>query len=190
VASLAVGGLAAVTVAVFVVTSLAVTAVPAAAATTRCSIAYQNLDAWQSTPTSGGFNATMAITNLGDPISHWTVTFTPPRGQTVTGGWNATYTTTSTVSATDVGWNGAIATGATNTSVGVQGTWSRSTAGSAPPSPFPQPTDFALNGVRCTGGTTSANLPPTISLTNPTAGQTFNQGTTINIRSEEHTPQL
>ena len=64
----------------------------------------------------------------------------------------------------------------------------RATAGSAPPSPFPQPTDFALNGVRCTGGTTTANLPPTISLTNPTAGQAFNQGSTINIGANASDP--
>jgi endoglucanase len=187
-ASVAAGVLASVTGAVFVFAGLATTAAPAAAATTGCSVAYQNVSAWQSTSTSGGFNATLAITNLGDPVSHWTVTFTPPGGQTVTGGWNATYTITSTVSATDAGWNGAIATGATNTSVGVQGTWSRSTAGSAPPSPFPQPTDFTLNGVRCTGGTTSANLPPTISLTNPGAGQAFNAPATINFGATASDP--
>ncbi len=187
-ASVAAGVLASVTGAVFVVTGLAATAVPAAAATTGCSVAYQNLNAWQSTLTSGGFNATLAITNLGDPISHWTVTFTPPSGQTVTGGWNAAYTITSTVTATDVGWNGAIASGATNTSVGVQGTWSRASAGSVPPSPFPQPTDFTLNGVRCTGGTTSANLPPTISLTNPSAGQAFRAPATINFGANASDP--
>src|ERR1043166_6722960 len=125
VASVAAGVLASAAGAVFLVAGLAATAAPAAAATTGCSVAYQNLNAWQSTATSGGFNTTLAITNLGDPISHWTVTFTSPAGTTVTGGWNATFTITSTVSATDVGWNGGIATGATNTSVGVQGTWSR-----------------------------------------------------------------
>jgi hypothetical protein len=169
--------LASVAGAAFVVTGLVATAAPAAAATSGCSVAYQNLNAWQSSPTSGGFNTTLAITNLGDPISHWTLTFTPPSGQTVTSGWNATFTLTSTISATDIGWNGAIASGATNATVGMQGTWSRSSAGAAPPSPFPQPTDFTLNGVRCTGSTTSANLPPTISLISPTAGQRFRAGT-------------
>ena len=176
-ASVAVGVLASVAGAAFVVTGLVATAAPAAAATSGCSVAYQNLNAWQSSPTSGGFNTTLAITNLGDPISHWTLTFTPPSGQTVTSGWNATFTLTSTISATDIGWNGAIASGATNATVGMQGTWSRSSAGAAPPSPFPQPTDFTLNGVRCTGSTTSANLPPTISLISPTAGQRFRAGT-------------
>jgi len=167
---------------------IAVAARPAAAATTGCTVTYQNINAWQSSPTSGGFNATLAITNLGDPISHWTLTFTPPSGTAVTSGWNATFTFGSTVSATDVGWNGGIATGATNTSVGVQGSWSRSSAGSAPPSPFPQPTDFTLNGVRCTGSTTSANLPPTISLTTPSAGQAFRAPATINFGANASDP--
>ena len=186
--SVAAGVLASAAGAAIVVTGLAATATPAAAATTGCTVAYQNLSAWQSSSTSGGFNATLAITNLGDPVSHWTVTFTSPSGAPVTGGWNATFTVGATVSATDVGWNGAIATGATNTSVGVQGTWSRATAGSAPPSPFPQPADFALNGVRCTGGTTSANLPPTIALVNPSAGQAFRTGSTINFAANASDP--
>jgi hypothetical protein len=181
VASVAAVVLASVAGAVFMVTGLAATAVPAAAATTGCSVAYQNLSAWQSSPTSGGFNTTLAITNLGDPISHWTLTFTPPSGTTVTSGWNATFTFASTVSATDVGWNGGIATGATNATVGIQGGWSRSTAGSAPPNPFPQPADFTLNGVRCTGGTNTFNVPPTISLTNPSAGQVFATTAPINF---------
>src|SRR5215510_4176004 len=116
--------------------AVAVVVVPnVAQAAVGCSVTYQNLNAWQSSPTSGGFNATLAITNLGDPISHWTLTFTPPSGTTVSSGWNATFVFGATVSATDVGWNGGIATNATNTSVGVQGGWSRASAGSAPPSP-------------------------------------------------------
>ena len=188
VASVAAGVLASVAGAVFVTTGLVATAVPAAAATTGCSVAYQNLSAWVSSPTSGGFNTTLAITNVGDPISHWTLTFTPPSGTVVTSGWNASFTITSTVSATDAGWNGGIATGATNATVGIQGTWSRSSSGSAPPSPFPQPTDFTLNGVRCTGSTTSANLPPTISLVNPSAGQAFATTATINFAATASDP--
>jgi aryl-phospho-beta-D-glucosidase BglC (GH1 family) len=173
---------------VFVVTGLAATAVPAAAATIGCSVAYQNLSAWQSSPTSGGFNTTLAITDLGDSISHWTLTFTPPGGTTVTSGWNASFAIGSTVSASDAGWNGGIATGATNATVGIQGTWSRSSAGSAPPSPFPQPTDFTLNGVQCTGGTNTFNVPPTISLVNPSAGQAFATTAAINFAATASDP--
>lgn len=167
-------------IAALVVAGLAAVPAPAAAATTGCSVTYQNLNAWQSSATDGGFSANLAITNFGEPISHWTLTFTMPAGHTATSGWNATFSIPSTgssiVSASDAGWNGAIATGATNATVGMQGTWSRSSAGSAPPSPFPQPSDFALNGVRCTG---SANQAPVVSLTGPADGQTFPAAATV-----------
>src|ERR1043165_8940956 len=172
--------LAFVVIGLLLVAGLAATARSAEAAT-GCTVAYQNTNAWQSSPTSGGFTTTLAITNLGDPISHWTLSFTPPSGHTVTSGWNATFMITSIVTATDAGWNGAIATGATNASVGMQGTWSRSTAGAAPPAPFPQPTDFKLNGVLCTGSTTGGNQSPAVSLTSPTAGQSFSAPATVNF---------
>ncbi|MFI6318271.1 cellulase family glycosylhydrolase [Nonomuraea sp. NPDC050556] len=153
------------------VAAWATVAVPASAGTaTGCSVAYQNLNTWQSSPTSGGFNTTLAITNLGDPISHWTLTFTMPSGQTRTGGWNATYTGTTAITATDSGWNGSIAAGQTNATVGLQGDWTQSAT------PFPRPADFALNGVACTG---TGNKPPTVSLTSPAAGATFTAPATI-----------
>ncbi|MFI7336393.1 cellulase family glycosylhydrolase [Streptomyces sp. NPDC050085] len=144
----------------------------AAAATTGCEVTYQNLSTWQTTPTSGGFNTTLAIKNLGDPITGWKLTFTMPSGQTATGGWNATFNGKTSVTATDAGWNGAIATGQANTTVGLQGEWTRSTAGSAPPSPLPRPADFALNGTPCTGAP-SGNTPPSVSLTSPRDGASF-----------------
>lgn len=171
---------------------------PAAAAATGCSVTYQNVSAWQSSPTSGGFNTTLAIANLGDPITHWTLTFTLPSGQTRTGGWNAIYAGTTSITATDVGWNGTIGTGQINNSVGLQGNWTRSTAGSAAPDPFPRPTNFALNGVTCTGGITTppptttppppSNLPPTVSLTSPTAGATFTAPATLSFASTASDP--
>src|SRR4051794_3281011 len=115
--------LAACAAGMLVAAGAAALAIPAAAATTGCTVTYQNPSTWQSSPTAGGFNTTLAITNLGDPISHWTLTFTLPSGQTRTGGWNATYTGATVVTATDIGWNGAIGTGQTNTSVGLQGDW-------------------------------------------------------------------
>ena len=176
----------------------AVVTLPASAAAAGCAVTYQNTSAWQSSPTSGGFNTTLAITNLGDPVSHWTLTFTLPAGQTRTGGWNATFTGTTSVSATDAGWNGSIGTGATNASVGLQGEWTRATAGSTPPTPLPQPTNFALNGVACTGGTTSpspsassssgGNQAPAVALTNPTAGQTFTAPATVNFAATASDP--
>ncbi|MFF5234681.1 cellulase family glycosylhydrolase [Dactylosporangium sp. NPDC000521] len=192
-ALLASGAVGALVAAAAVVVTL-----PAAAAAAGCAVTYQNTNAWQSSPTSGGFNTTLAITNLGDPVSHWTLTFTLPAGQTRAGGWNATFTGTTSVSATDVGWNGTIGTGATNASVGLQGEWTRATAGATPPTPLPQPTNFALNGVACTGSTTSpspsassssgGNQAPTVALTNPTAGQAFTVPATVNFAATASDP--
>ncbi len=167
-----------------------------ARAATGCTVTYTNVNAWQSTPTSGGFNTTLAITNLGDPITRWTLTFTMPSGHARNGGWNATYTGTTAITATDAGWNGSIGTGQTNTSVGLQGTWTRSASGSTPPNPFPQPTDFALNGVACNGsqpspspsGSTPGNRPPTASLTSPTAGQSYTTPATVNFAATASDP--
>src|ERR1043165_22226 len=86
--------LASVVIGLLLVAGLAATARSAEAAT-GCTVAYQNTNAWQSSPTSGGFTTTLAITNLGDPISHWTLSFTPPSGHTVTSGWHATFMRTS-----------------------------------------------------------------------------------------------
>jgi endoglucanase len=181
---------------VLVVAGAAALVLPAAAAATGCSVAYRNVNAWQSSPTSGGFNATLAITNLGDPVTGWTLMFTLPGGQTRSGGWNATYTGTTSITATDVGWNGSIGTGQTNTSVGMQGSWTRSTAGSAPPNPLPQPTNVTLNGVACTGSVSSpspssaspTNRPPTVVLTSPAPGGSFPAPATINFAATASDP--
>jgi len=182
-----------------VLAGAAAVALPASAATSGCSVTYTNTNAWQSSPTSGGFTAILAITNLGDPITHWTLTFTLPSGHTRTGGWNATFTGTTAVTATDIGWNGSIGTGATNSSVGLQGTWTRSAPGSAAPAPFPQPTNFALNGVVCTGSTSPSvspststssggNRAPNATLTSPAAGQTYTAPATVNFAATASDP--
>jgi aryl-phospho-beta-D-glucosidase BglC (GH1 family) len=157
---------------------MAIPPTTAVAAATGCQVTYQNVNTWQSSPTSGGFGASLAITNLGDPVSHWTLTFTMPAGQTRTSGWNATFTGTTSVSAADVGWNGSIGTGKTDTSVGLQGTWTRSAQGSTPPNPLPQPTDFALNGVVCTGSTTTNGGTTSGTTTGGTTSGTTTGGTT------------
>ncbi|WP_329125558.1 cellulase family glycosylhydrolase [Streptomyces sp. NBC_01465] len=152
----------------------------ASAATAGCEVAYLNLSTWQSTPTSGGFNTTLAIKNLGDPTTRWKLTFTMPSGQTATGGWNATFAGATSVTATDAGWNGTIATGQTSSSVGLQGEWTRTAAGTSPPNPLPQPADFALNGVPCTGAP-SENKPPSVNLTSPQDGASFEAPATIGL---------
>ena len=61
----------------------------------------------------GGFGANVDVTNLGDPVNGWTLTWTFTAGQTVTQAWNATVTQSGgQVTATTPATTRAIATGA------------------------------------------------------------------------------
>jgi hypothetical protein len=118
---------------------------PASAAATGCSITYTVQSQWQ-----GGFTSDVAITNLGDAMSNWTLTFDfPNTSQKVTQGWSATWTQSGTrASAASMSWNGSLGTGA-STTIGFTGSWSGAN---------PAPGSFALNGTTCTGSVTP---PPT-----------------------------
>ncbi|NGM15125.1 non-reducing end alpha-L-arabinofuranosidase family hydrolase [Verrucosispora sioxanthis] len=127
-------------------TALAV-AMPANAAAAGCSVNYAVSSQWP-----GGFGANVTITNLGDPLTSWTLTWSFGAGQTVTQSWNTTLTQSGTaITARNVSYNGAIPTNGT-TSFGFNGSWTSSN---------PTPTDFALNGVTCTGGVTPTTPPTT-----------------------------
>jgi mannan endo-1,4-beta-mannosidase len=59
----------------------------------------------------GGFQGEVTIT-AASPISGWTVGWTYANGQTVSQSWNTTLTSAgSTVSATNLSWNGALGAG-------------------------------------------------------------------------------
>ena len=133
------------------------TATAAGAAAAGCKVVYTVGSQW-----SGGFTANVAITNLGDAIPSWRLTWAFPAAQSVTQAWNATVTASGAdVTATNASYNGSIATGAT-TSFGFNGTFTGSN---------PVPTTFALNGVACTGATTPPTTPPTTGpATPPPAG--------------------
>ncbi|MEV4479553.1 cellulose binding domain-containing protein [Micromonospora coxensis] len=125
-------------------------ALPAGAAAAGCAVDYTVSSQWQ-----GGFGANVAVTNLGDPLTSWTLTWTYSAGQTVTQAWNTTLTQSgATVTARNVSYNGSLATNGT-TSFGFNGSWTGSN---------PAPTSFTLNGVACTGGT----APPTSPTASPT----------------------
>ncbi|MFD6680221.1 non-reducing end alpha-L-arabinofuranosidase family hydrolase [Micromonospora parva] len=125
--------------------STVVAALPAGAAAEGCSVSYAVSSQWQ-----GGFGANLAITNLGDPLTSWTLTWSYGAGQTVTQAWNTSLTQSgSAVTARNVSYNGSVPTNGT-VSFGFNGSWTSSN---------PNPTSFALNGVTCTGGTTTP--PPT-----------------------------
>ncbi|WMF04498.1 arabinofuranosidase catalytic domain-containing protein [Micromonospora robiginosa] len=122
---------------------LTATQLPAAAAT-GCAVTYTVSSSWP-----GGFNTNVSVTNLGDPISSWRLTWTFTAGQTVTQYWNTTLTQTgAAVTAANVSYNGSIPTGG-STSFGFNGAATGSN---------PTPTSFALNGTTCTGG---VSTPPT-----------------------------
>jgi hypothetical protein len=128
-------------------------ALPAGAATAGCAVTYAVSSQWQ-----GGFGANVSIKNLGDALSSWTLTWSFGAGQTVTQAWNTTLTQSgSAVTAKNVSYNGSIATNGT-TSFGFNGSWTSSN---------PVPTNFALNGVTCTGGTTQTSGPPSSSPSTP-----------------------
>ncbi|WP_433366918.1 non-reducing end alpha-L-arabinofuranosidase family hydrolase [Actinoplanes sp. CA-142083] len=135
-------------------------ALPAGAATAGCSVNYAVSSQWQ-----GGFGANVTVTNLGDPLTGWTLTWSFGAGQAVTQAWNTSLTQSgSAVTAKNVSYNGSVATGGT-ASFGFNGSWTGSN---------PAPASFALNGVTCTGGTT----PPTTTPTTPPTTAPTTQPTT------------
>nr|BFE57533.1 hypothetical protein GCM10020063_020590 [Dactylosporangium thailandense] len=111
------------------------TPVPTTAAPGTCTVAYRITNSWQ-----GGFGADVTITNLGAPVTAWTLGWTYASGQSVTQAWNATVTQSGTVvTAKNVSYNGTIATGGT-ANFGFNGAYTSSN---------PVPGAFTLNGTRC-----------------------------------------
>ncbi|MEQ4300275.1 cellulose binding domain-containing protein [Plantactinospora sp. B6F1] len=128
-----------------------------AVAAAGCGVTYTVSTQWQ-----GGFTAAVTITNVGDPISSWTLTWSYDAGQRVTQAWNSTVSQSgSQVTARNASYNGSIATGA-SASFGFNGSWNGSN---------PAPTSFAVNGTACTGApgptTGPTTGPPTTGPTSP-----------------------
>ena len=118
----------------------------AGAATAGCRVDYSVSNQWNT-----GFTTNVNITNLGDPLTGWTLTFAFSAGQVISNGWNAVWTQSgANVSATNMSYNGAVPTGGSVTGMGFQATWTGSN---------PNPATFMVNGVPCTGQPT--NPPPT-----------------------------
>ncbi|MEV0328212.1 cellulose binding domain-containing protein [Micromonospora echinospora] len=74
-----------------------------------CSAGYRVVGQWP-----GGFQGEVTVRSTGSAAtSGWRVTFALPDGQRISQAWNADLTQTgATVTARDVGWNGALAPGA------------------------------------------------------------------------------
>ncbi|MFI9012195.1 non-reducing end alpha-L-arabinofuranosidase family hydrolase, partial [Actinosynnema sp. NPDC053489] len=139
-------------------------ALPAGAATAGCSVDYAVASQWQ-----GGFSATVSVTNLGDPLNGWTLTWSFAAGQTVTQAWSTSLAQSgSAVTAKNVDYNGSVGTNAA-VSFGFNGSWTGSN---------PVPTSFALNGVACTGSTTTTTTTSSTTSTTTTTTSTTTTTTT------------
>jgi endoglucanase len=150
----------------------AAAAVPgsAAAATSTCTVSYSIVNSWPS-----GFQAGITITNNGAPITSWTLAYTFPNAQQVSGGWNGTFTQSGQfVTVANASWNGALATGG-SASIGFTGTVGATNA---------VPTYFTVNGFACNG---AAQLP-SVNITSPSAGQSITPGTTAAITANASEP--
>ena len=144
----------------------ATTAVPAAsAATPACQVAYTVSNSWP-----GGFQGSVVVTNNAAAVTSWTLGFTFPGNQQVSSGWNGTWTQSgAAVTVASASWNGSLATGGSVT-LGFTGTFSGTNT---------NPTAFTFNGTACNGGTTPPPGTPSVSLTSPTANQTFTAGSSV-----------
>ncbi|MEU1607742.1 extracellular catalytic domain type 1 short-chain-length polyhydroxyalkanoate depolymerase [Micromonospora matsumotoense] len=100
-----------------------------------CRVAY-TVNAWNT-----GLTTAITITSLNDTgVNGWSLAFTLPAGQTITSGWNATYSPTSgAVTARNVSYNANIAPGA-SVSIGFQANHTGDTG---------KPPSFTLNGSPC-----------------------------------------
>ena len=94
------------------------------------------VNAWNN-----GLTENLTITNRGSSaINGWKLAFALPSGQTITGGWNASYSSSSgTVTATNASYNATLAPGA-STTVGFQATHTGNSGAAS---------SFSLNGTAC-----------------------------------------
>ncbi|WP_281901441.1 cellulose binding domain-containing protein [Phytohabitans aurantiacus] len=140
-----------------------VVAAAANAAAAGCAVTYSVTSQW-----TGGFGASVAVKNLGDPLTSWTLTWSFGAGQQVTQAWNTTLTQSgAAVTARNAAWNGNLPTNG-SASFGFNGSWTGSN---------PVPAGFALNGTTCTGGVASpsASASPTGGPTTPPTGDVLSQ---------------
>ncbi|MFD6733983.1 PHB depolymerase family esterase [Micromonospora aurantiaca] len=104
--------------------------------TGACSVSIE-LNAWNN-----GLTENITISNTGSAaVNGWSLTFTLPGGQTITSGWNASYSPASgQVTARNLAYN-AVIPARGSTTIGFQATHTGNTA---------RPGSFSLNGAPCT----------------------------------------
>jgi|GEM_PF-730083 len=149
-----------------VLAALLVTLVaPAAFASTACNVVYT------ITPqNSSNFGAAVTIKNTGTTaLSGWSLTWSYANGQTISSSWNGAVSQSGanvTVSEqAGQSWQN-IPVGGSYSGFGFNGTWNGTTNS--------VPTNFAINGTACNGGTTS---PGSFKLAPSTSSLSIAQGT-------------
>ena len=111
-------------------------AAPPASAATGCSVGY-SVNQWNT-----GFTASVTITNLGSPITSWTLAYSYTGNQQLQQGWSGNWSQSGqNVTVTNASWNGSLATGA-STQFGANFSYSGTNTA---------PAAFTVNGVQCTG---------------------------------------
>ena len=142
-------GLAALVLGAAGLGAVALAGAPPASAATGCSVAYSVSSQWDT-----GFGVALTITNLGSPLTSWTLGYSYAGNQQLAQGWNGTWSQTGhNVTVTNASWNGSLAT---NGSVQIGANFSYSGTNTSP-------TAFTLNGVACTGQTTGGGATITVS---------------------------
>ncbi|MFD0202846.1 MULTISPECIES: cellulose-binding domain-containing protein [Saccharothrix] len=122
-----------------------------------CAVDYK-LNQW-----STGFTANVTVTNQSAPVTSWTLTWTFAGNQSISSGWSADVRQSgAVVTASNMPWNGTLGTGA-SAQFGFQATYSGTNA---------VPTDFAFNGVSCSGDQTTTTTTTTTSTSTSTATTT------------------
>jgi endo-1,4-beta-xylanase len=133
-------------------------ATTAARASAGCQVDYTVSSQWP-----GGFSTNITVTDQGDAVTSWKLTWSFGAGQTVTQLWNGNVAQTGgQVSVTNAAYNGSIPAGG-SVSLGFNGTWTGSN---------PAPADFALNGVSCEGSQPPPTTPPTTASTSSSTAST------------------
>ena len=145
---------------------------PSARAQAACDVVYA------ITPQSStAFGATLTIENTGTTAwTSWTLTWTFANGQSISSLWNGVESQSgAVVTVASESYNGAVAAGGSVTGVGFNGAWLGTTNAI--------PTNFAINGTACNGGSTggggSFSLAPTASTASVVAGSTGTD--TVNV---------
>jgi len=137
---------------------------PAANAAAGCSAVYSVQTDWGS-----GFTAQLTVTNNGTTaITGWTVTYSYTGNQTLSNGWNGTWTQSGkTVTVANLSYNGSLAVGAQATGIGANFAYSG--------------TNTAPSSVTCTATGGGGGGGNTVTVTNP-GTQTSTVGKAVSLQ--------